>query len=294
ADMVALQENATRIGSEVVIERGEVSIGKHVRKAGGDFKAGDVTLSEGLCLSARDIALLSAMNHANVEVVRKPRIGVLATGDELVRPGGILGPAQIVAASLDGLLAQIEAWGSEAIDLGIAPDNRAAILAAAVRDDLDALVTLGGASVGDHDLVKQALSEGGLDVGFWKIAMRPGKPLISGTFRGRPFLGLPGNPVSAMICALLFLKPAIFKALGRCGPVWTFGQRPLAVALPPNDEREDYLRARLVEGLVVPHPVQDSGQLLPLALADVLALRPPRDPAKAAGSLIDVIFLDRD
>jgi molybdopterin molybdotransferase len=233
------------------------------------------------------------MDSPKVLATRRPRIAVLATGDELTRPGAARGPAQIVAASLDGLLAQIEAWGGEAIDLGIARDRAEDIAAAVVQtDQADMLVTLGGASVGDHDLVRAALGPEGLTLDFWKIAMRPGKPLMFGTYRGKPFLGLPGNPVSALVCALLFLKPALFKMTGDIAPPNRFGRMPLAKALPANDQRQDYLRAQVRDGRALSWPTQDSGELNPLAQSDVLIVRPPFDPAREPGSLVDILDLE--
>lgn len=293
ADMIVIQENTTPEPGAVMVRDGEIKPGKHIRRAGSDFQDGAALISSGHRLSARDVALLAAMDLAVVAVSRRPRIAVLATGDELVRPGEARGPAQIVAASLDGLLAQIEAWGGHAIDLGIARDKAEDIAAAAARaQDADMLVTLGGASVGDHDLVRSALGGDGLSLDFWKIAMRPGKPLMFGSYRGRPFLGLPGNPVSALVCSLLFLKPAIFAMAGDTDPPHRFVQMPLASGLPANDQRQDYLRAQLTGGQAVPWPTQDSGELKPLAMADALIVRPPFDLAKAPGETVDVLFLE--
>jgi molybdopterin molybdotransferase len=293
ADMIVIQENTTPDSGGVIVREGEVKPGKHIRRAGTDFRLGDALLGQGRRLSARDIALLSAMDSPKVLATRRPRIAVLATGDELTRPGAARGPAQIVAASLDGLLAQIEAWGGEAIDLGIARDRAEDIAAAVVQtDQADMLVTLGGASVGDHDLVRAALGPEGLTLDFWKIAMRPGKPLMFGTYRGKPFLGLPGNPVSALVCALLFLKPALFKMTGDIAPPNRFGRMPLAKALPANDQRQDYLRAQVRDGRALSWPTQDSGELNPLAQSDVLIVRPPFDPAREPGSLVDILDLE--
>lgn len=293
ADTIVIQENTTLEGETVIVREGEVHPGKHIRRMGSDFIDGETLLSPGRTLNARDVALLAAMDISRVAVFRRPRIAVLATGDELTRPGVPREPAQIVAASLDGLLAQIEAWGGEAIDLGIAKDKAEDIAAAAAKaHDADMLVTLGGASVGDHDLVRSALAGDGLNLDFWRIAMRPGKPLMFGRFREKPFLGLPGNPVSALVCSMLFLKPALYKSSGNANPPHHFAKLPLTTPLPKNDARQDYLRARIVDGSAKPHPVQDSGELRPLSLADILIVRPPFDPAKAPGEPISVLHLE--
>lgn len=293
ADMIVLQENATPDAGGVIVREGEIKPGKHIRRAGTDFRDGDDLLSSGHRLCARDVALLAAMDVAEVSVLRAPRIAVLATGDELVRTGEPRGPAQIVAASLDGILAQIEAWGGEPLDLGIARDEARAIAAAAAKaQDADMLITLGGASVGDHDLVRTALSSEGLALDFWKIAMRPGKPLMFGVYRNRPFLGLPGNPVSALVCSLLFLKPAILNMTGDTAQPHQFGRLPLAKSLPANDQRQDYLRAQIRDGRAAPWPTQDSGELNPLAQSEILIVRPPFDSAKNPGDTVDVMFLE--
>lgn len=293
ADMIVIQENATPDAGRVIVREGEVKPGKHIRRAGSDFRDGDALLSSGHRLTARDIALLAAMDIATVAVTRRPRIAVLATGDELVRAGNPRGPAQIVAASLDGLLAQIESWGGDPLDLGIARDKAQDIAAAAAQaQDADMLITLGGASVGDHDLVRAALGGDGLQLDFWKIAMRPGKPLMFGSYRGKPFLGLPGNPVSALVCSLLFLKPAIQALAGDLTPPWRMEVMELDAPLPGNDLRQDYMRAKIVERRIRPWPSQDSGELKPLAQADALIVRPPFDPARLVGSPVDVLLLE--
>jgi molybdopterin molybdotransferase len=219
----------------------------------------------------------------------------LATGDELVRPGAPRGATQIVAASLDGLLAQIEAWGGEPYDLGLAPDRLETIAAALGAADADMAVTLGGASAGEHDLVRQALSAAGVALDFWRIAMRPGKPMMFGRSGSRLYLGLPGNPVSALVCALLFLKPALGRMHGADESPLRLRRAAMSVAMGPNDAREDYVRASLdPDGRVMPFPVQDSGQLRPLAHASVLLVRPAHAPALAPGDAVDVIELSAD
>jgi molybdopterin molybdotransferase len=276
---------------------GAAPSGRHIRRAGLDFKKGDKPLKAGRRLNPRDIALAAAMNHPALPCVRPPRIGILATGDELVPPGGEPNEAQIIASSSFGLGAHILEWGGTVRDLGIARDDINDIRSkAAMSEGCDIFVTLGGASVGDHDLIQKALTPD-LKVAFWKIAMRPGKPLIHGRYRSIPFLGLPGNPVSALVCALLFLKPMIFRLLGNNAPAWRTSRARLATPLPANEQRQDYIRCHLAEQsdgstTAEPYPVQDSSMLRPYAAADGLIVRPPGDPAKAAGEPVSVLHLD--
>jgi molybdopterin molybdotransferase len=297
SDAVVIQENVTRATDAIVLAAdGAVVAGRHVRRAGLDFRAGDVLLSCGQRLGARELALAAAMNFADVPCARRPRVGILATGDELVAPGTQPGPDQIVSSTPYGLAADITRWGGEPILLGIARDTvddiRAKLAEAAT---FDIVVTIGGASVGDFDLVQKALSPE-LALQFWKIAMRPGKPLIHGTYFGARLLGLPGNPVSAFVCAQLFLKPLIFGLIGATEPVWTFVEARLASDLGINDTRQEYARARLERSadgswVVRPLPVQDSSMLRFLATADGLVVRPPHDPARTVGDLVSVLTL---
>lgn len=297
ANTIVIQENTKASGEEVHVVDGAASTGRHIRRAGLDFKKGDKLLKAGQRLSPRDIALAASMNHAALPCVRQPRIAILATGDELVPPGGEPGPAQIIASTSAGLAASVLDWGATVRELGIARDRIDDIrFKAAASDGADVFVTLGGASVGDHDLVQKALAPE-LKVAFWKIAMRPGKPLISGKYRSMPFLGLPGNPVSAMVCAQLYLKPLIYKLLGRTeAPLPPLSAR-LAGPLGANDQRQDYVRCGLRvdgEGFLVaePFPVQDSSMLRPYAHADGLIVRPPNDPARAKGESVSVLRLE--
>ncbi|HEY8565254.1 MAG TPA: gephyrin-like molybdotransferase Glp [Beijerinckiaceae bacterium] len=299
ADAVALQENAVRTGAEVTIS-GPVKPGQFVRPAGMDFREGDVLLTAGTRLDPRRLALAAAMGWADLPVRRRPRVGLLATGDELVRPGEALGPDQIVASNLYAVVRLVARAGGEAVDLGIAADTHeglAGSLETGFASGLDVLVTLGGASVGEHDLVQEALRRQGMELGFWRIALRPGKPLMHGRLGKLLFLGLPGNPVSAIVCGLIFLEPLLRALVGdpdagrdRTEPAI------LAVDLPGNDARQDYVRATLVprpDGLplVTPLPVQDSGMLSALARADALLVRPPHAPAAETGSLVRVLRL---
>ena len=296
ATTIVIQENTKREGDTVHVVDGAAPAGRHIRRAGIDFKKGDKILKAGRRLSARDIALAAAMNHAALPCVRPPRIAVLATGDEIVPAGAEPGPAQIIASSSPGVLANILDWGGTVRDLGIALDRVDDIrFKASAADGCDAFITLGGASVGEHDLIQKALVPE-LKVAFWKIAMRPGKPLIFGRYQSMPFLGLPGNPVSAFVCALLFLRPMILRLLGSTEPPWRSGSARLASPLPANDVRQEYLRCRLAtdaDGTVLaePFPVQDSSMLKPLALADALIVRPPGDPARGAGDVVSLVLL---
>jgi molybdopterin molybdotransferase len=297
ADSIILQENVTRSGDEIRLTADAIVVrGKHIRRAGHDFRAGDVLLPEGLRLGARDVALAAAMNHALLPCVRKPRVAILATGDELVPPGQVPGLDQIVSSSPAGLAADIASWGGEAVQLGIAADRAEDIRGRLERArDHDLIVTIGGASVGDYDLVQSALAPD-LAVDFWKIAMRPGKPLISGVYRGVPLLGLPGNPVSAFVCALLFIKPAIYRFTGASDAPLRLVEAELGAAIGPNDVRQDYCRATveaLEDGRLVatPLPVQDSGMLRFLASAQGLIVRPPHDPARRPGERVRVLPL---
>ena len=300
ADTVVIQENTERP------EPGRVSVlqpeaeGRHIRSGGQDFREGEVLLAAGLRLGAADVALAAAMNHAALPVFRRPRVAVLATGDELVQPGGTPGPGQIVASNSFALLALAEAAGAEAVDLGIARDDAGSLadrFAAAREAGADLLVTLGGASVGDHDLVQRALVAEGMELGFWRVAMRPGKPLMHGHLGPLQVLGLPGNPVSAIVCGMLFVHPLI-RAL--CGDRRA-AQDPsepavLAAPMAANDARQDYVRGRVVdaaEGLprVEPGARQDSSMLKALSEADCLVIRPPHAPAAEIGAPCRMIRL---
>jgi len=275
--------------------RETVVAGRYIRPAGLDFQQGSVGIAAGKRLSARDIGLAAAMNHPWLRVRRKPRIAILPTGDEIVRPGEPIGPNQIVSSNAFALGALIQAVGGEPVQLGIFPDDSDRI-ASAMRDirTADLLVTTGGASVGDHDLVRAGLTPEGLTLDFWQIAMRPGKPLMFGKVAGTPMLGLPGNPVSTVVCAVLFLRPMIEAMLGL--PREENGEETgqLAIDLPANDRRQDYLRAKLgraADGAVTVTPMarQDSSMLSLLSSADALAIRPPNAPAARAGDSIRFI-----
>ncbi|MBI1212223.1 MAG: molybdopterin molybdenumtransferase MoeA [Alphaproteobacteria bacterium] len=297
ADTVVIQENTKSDGTTVEVVDGQAPAGKHIRRAGLDFREGDILLRTGHRLTGRDIALAAAMNHTRLDVRRRPRVAILATGDELVPPGTIPGPGQIVGSSAAGLSADVIAWGGTVRDLGIAHDEVTDIrFKSEAAQTANLFVTLGGASVGDHDLIQKALADD-LDVAFWKIAMRPGKPLIFGRYKSVPFLGLPGNPVSAMVCAHIFLKPMIYALQGYDGPAHETRQARLTRALPANDERQDYVRAVFRstpegQGDVEPFPVQDSSMMRTMSAANCLIVRPPGDPARAQGATVNVMLLD--
>lgn len=301
ADAVLIQENARREG-EAVVALEPVAPGRHVRRRGLDFAEGERLLPAGTRLSPAALGLAAAANHPFLSVARRPRVGVLATGDELVPPGTDPGPDRIVASNFPALAALVAEAGGEAIDLGIAPDDTAALgraIATARGAGLDVLVTVGGASVGEHDLVRATLAEAGMRLAFWRIAMRPGKPLMSGDLDGLAVLGLPGNPVSSLVCGALFLAPLVARLAGVADATPPLEPARLGAAVPANGEREDYMRARTVgvapDGLpeVVPFDVQDSSMLSLLAAADVLLVRPPGAPAAAAGDPCRVLRLAR-
>jgi molybdopterin molybdotransferase len=297
-DTIVIQENTVREGDAVVITVTSGK-GKHVRVEGLDFKRGAVLLTKGRRLSDRDLALAAAMNHPTLPVHRCPKVALLATGDELIMPGDTPGFGQIVYSNGYATLALARREGCEVVDLGIVPD-RLAETAAGVRRarevGADILVTSGGASVGDYDLVREALAAEGLALSFWKVALRPGRPMMHGRLGPMHVLGLPGNPVSAYVCAVLFLIPLIRQLAGRGDVAPAPETARLGRDLPANDERADYLRAVLTTGsdgipVATPAPVQDSSMLMPLARADCLLVREPFAPAAKAGDRCSIIRL---
>ena len=299
-DTVVIQENTTREADTVVVTTGE-GTGRHVRAEGLDFRRGTVLLARGRRLSDRDLALAAAMNHPRLPVHRRPKLAVLATGDELVVPGCTPKFGEIVYSNGYATMALARREGCEVLDLGIVPD-RLDETAAAVRRarDLgtDVLVTSGGASVGDYDLVQKALTLEGLALSFWKVALRPGRPMMHGRIGSTHVLGLPGNPVSAYVGAILFLVPLLRRLSGRGDVELAHEEALLGCDLPANDERADYLRATLTPGpggvaLATPSKLQDSSLLTPLAGADCLLVRLPHAPASKAGDKCSIIRLDR-
>jgi molybdopterin molybdotransferase len=297
ADTIVIQEN-TKAGNGLVTVLEPPAQGRHIRRAGLDFKAGQSALAAGTLLTPRHLALLAGMNLPELSVHRRPRIGLLATGNELVKLGQTPGANQIVASSGFGLAAMIERWGGEPVMLGIVRDETAEIVKALrAAGDCDLLVTLGGASVGDHDLVQDALKAAGGALDFWKIAMRPGKPLMFGRVGSLPLLGLPGNPVSALVCALLFLRAAVLKMTGRSDIALPLTVAKAGQPLPANDQRQDYIRASLMRdaqgGLTVsPFKVQDSSMLSLLAQSGALIVRRPHAPPLAVGEAVEILLLD--
>ena len=297
-DTVVIQEVTTRKGDVVTIERPE-SKGRYVRPEGYDFKTGAALLAKGHRLTTRDVGLAAAMNHATVPVHRRPRMAVLATGDELVAPGTPPAVSQIVSSNSFALIAIGQREGAEMLDLGVAPDRLDAIVAAVQRAraaGVDVLVTSGGASVGEHDFVRQAFASEGMALSFWKIAMRPGKPLMHGRLGGMSVLGLPGNPVSSFVCAAVFLVPLLRKLAGRSDISLPTARALLGCALPANGPRADYMRANLAtaaDGTLVatPFPSQDSSLLVTLSRADCLVIRPPLAPAVEPGAACDILNL---
>ncbi|MEQ1710472.1 MAG: gephyrin-like molybdotransferase Glp [Hyphomicrobium sp.] len=297
ADAIVIQENVRRDGDRVVVTDGTPDPG-HIRPRGGDFAEGRVLLEAGRRLDARALTLAAAAGHAALVVHRRPVVAILATGDELVPPGTMPGRDQIISSNPVGLAAMVRAAGGEPRLLGIAHDTAADLAAKiALAEGADVLVTIGGASVGDHDLVAPALREAGVILGFWKIAMRPGKPMMFGTRGALRVLGLPGNPVSSLICARVFLLPLLTRLAGRADAALRDQSARLAVAIESNGPRQHYMRATLetadpAAALVRPAPSQDSSLLAPLAEADCLIVRPPGAPALAAGEIVPILTLD--
>ncbi len=298
ADAVIIQEDTIAHGAEITITEPAVA-GRHIRVAGVDFRAGDLLLRAGIRLNERHLALAAAMNYAQLPVRCRPKVAILATGDELVMPGGNPGPGQIVCSNAYALRALAHDEGAQTIDLGIAPDTIEAT-AQGIRRARDAgahiLMTTGGASVGDHDLVKRSLESEGVTMAFWRIAMRPGKPMMHGRLGAMRVIGLPGNPVSAYVCGFLFVVPLIRKLLGQSVVRHRIESARLGRDVAANDEREDYLRARLErreDGTLIATPVdhQDSSLLANLAVARALVVRRPLAPPAKAGEACDILRL---
>ncbi len=297
ADAILIQEDARREEQTVVVEA-PVARGRHIRRAGGDFRNGETVLTAGTRLAVRHLALAAAADHATLPVVRRPRVKIYATGDELYPPGGAEASHAIVDSNGPALAAMLRTAGAEITDRAILPDDETAIRhLAAAAGEADLVVTIGGVSVGDRDLVRRLLPEHGFRTDFWRIAIKPGKPLLFGHIGGTPLIGLPGNPVSALVTACLFVVPALLRLQGvpaaECAPrSW---RARLAEDLPANGSRRTYLRGvtRWAGGtaMVGPLPVQDSAHLSSLARADVLIRREPHAPPAAAGEMVAVLPL---
>jgi len=289
ADRIVIQEDVTRTDACITINATED--GRHIRPAGADFKTGD-HVEPGPITPAR-IALLAAMNIAEVPVYRRPVVALISTGDELVVPGETPGPDQIVSSNIYAVAAIIEAAGGIARILPIAPDTVSGLRAVLdLARGADMIVTLGGASVGDHDLVAQVAGDAGLALDFYKVAMRPGKPLMAGRLGDAVMIGLPGNPVSAFVCAHVFLRPALDRMLGGAGDALPRVVHPLAEAIGPNGGREHYMRAVRTDQAVRVFQRQDSALLSVLDAANTLVVRPPNDAAHDVGDLVETIPLD--
>ncbi len=295
ATAVVIQEDTTRTDSAVTIHTA-AQAGRHIRRAGQDFAIGDAVVPTGKRLNARDIGLAAAADHPWLAVHRAPRVAILATGDEIALPGEPVPAGGIISSNSHALAALVRAAGGAPTVLPIAPDDLDAIAAASdAAAGFDLLLTSGGASVGDHDLVQKALAQRGLELDFWKIAMRPGKPLIHGRLHtpigAVPLIGLPGNPVSAIVCAVLYLVPAIKRLSGLADTSVPTSRAVLGGVVRANDGRMDFMRARLENGVVTPFPVQDSAMMRILAQADALLIRPPHAPAAGLGDEVDIIRL---
>jgi molybdopterin molybdotransferase len=298
ADTVIIQENAEASRAQVNINVPAQRLGQHIRRQGLDFAKGQSLLRRGTLLGAREIGLAAAMNWPKLPVVRRPKVAIFTTGDELVPPGQTPRPDQIVSSNSFALSAFVRRFGGEPLDLGIIPDKINAISRAIRKaEGADVLLTTGGASVGDHDLVQASLKAEGIGLDFWKIALRPGKPLMFARDGKRRILGLPGNPVSALVCARIFLKPLIFALLGLPPDNDDTVKARLGVALPANDLRQDYLRAKVVRDAdgsyrATPFALQDSSMQRALSEAQGLIIRAPHAPEAREGELVDLILLD--
>jgi molybdopterin molybdotransferase len=299
ADAVVIQENTKRDGDNVEVEKPSPA-GRHIRVQGLDFKAGETLLNAGHRLSARDLALAAGMNHPLVPVHRRPKVALFATGDELVPPGVDPSAGQIVSSNTFALAALARGEGADVADLGIVADRLDDTVDAVRRaraTGADILVTSGGASVGEYDLVQKAFAAEGMTLSFWRLALRPGRPLMHGRIGPTHVLGVPGNPVSAYICGFLFLVPLIRTLSGRRDLTPAAESAVLGCDLPENDERADYLRAALKAGprglVATPFAVQDSSMMLPLAKADCLVIREPYEPAAKAGGACRIVKFER-
>ncbi|MER9774073.1 gephyrin-like molybdotransferase Glp [Mesorhizobium sp. M0220] len=297
ADTIVIQENVRDLGRGVVEVTEPTVQGRNIRRLGLDFAKGDVLLHKGRLLDPAALSLAASANHPEVGVVKRPLVAIIATGDELLQPGSELGPDQIISSNAYGVAAAAQSVGARVLDLGIAPDRREAIAALvekAVKAGANVIVTLGGASVGDHDFVHDVLTGQGMTLDFWKIAMRPGKPLMFGRLGDIRCIGLPGNPVASLVCTQLFLKPLLARLGGRAFQQ-DMREARLGAAMPANDLRQDYVRAVVTDDagtlVATPFGIQDSSMLKMLADANGLIVRAPFTPAAAAGAACDVLML---
>lgn len=289
ATQVVIQEDVNRDG-DVITVKPNADQQVYIRPVGRDFKTGD-TIGAPRRLTPALVALAASMNNPEVIVARRPKVAIIATGNELVMPGEDPGPAQIIASNSFALAAIAESEGADARLLPIAKDTTESLEAAfALAADADLIVTIGGASVGDYDLVGEVAGSMGLDRAFYKIAMRPGKPLMAGRLGGRAMLGLPGNPVSSIVCGHIFMRPLLRAMQGLPKAALTTRTAPLAEAVGANGPREHYMRAMLKEGRLKVAERQDSALLTVLADANTLVIRPPHDPPRDAGA--EVMFIE--
>ena len=288
ADAIVIKKIPNERGETVLVNEGAKS-GTFIRPAGLDFSEDDILIPAGMRMTARHVGLMAAMNVPWMMAYRRPRVAILATGDEIVMPGDPVGRNQIVSSNAIALAAFVQAMGGHPVLLGIAPDDRDGLrhMAAGIVGN-DILVTTGGASVGDHDLVQDVLSDRGMNVDFWRIAMRPGKPLMFGEIDRIPVLGLPGNPVSSLVCAMIFLRPILAKMQGLKEVNQDIHRMVSASDLPENDRRQDYLRATIENDeshveTVRAFSKQDSSMMATLTKSDALIIREPLAPALEAG-----------
>ncbi|TPJ72490.1 gephyrin-like molybdotransferase Glp [Mesorhizobium sp. B2-7-1] len=297
ADTIVIQENVRDLGNRKIEVTEPTAEARNIRRAGLDFGQGDVLLNKGRELDAAALSLAASANHPALSVVRRPLVAIIATGDELLPPGSALGPDQIISSNAYGVAAAAQSVGARALDLGIAADRKEAIAALvrkAVEANADVIVTLGGASVGDHDLIHDVLIGEGMTLDFWKIAMRPGKPLMFGRLGNVRCIGLPGNPVASIVCSQLFLKPLLARLGGRDHRQDVRAAR-LGAAMQANDVRQDYVRAVVREEagalIATPFGIQDSSMLRMLADANGLIVREPFAPAAETGAECSVLML---
>lgn len=292
-DTVVIQEDVIISDNYIIINNKEKQF-QHTRKKGLEYKKGQILINKGKVLKPRDIALAASMNYTKLPVYKKPKIAVISTGDEIVLPGSKDAEYKIITSNSYGILSYIKNLGGEGVDCGIAKDT-----VESIKDKLilakgaDIIVTLGGASIGDYDLIQKSLKDN-LKVGFWKIAMRPGKPLIYGTVYKSKFLGLPGNPVSSMVCSQLFLKPMIEKFIGLKNKKinTSLSHAVLGLDLPKNDNREDYIRARLIDNIAHPFKKQDSSMLANFQKSNIYIIRPPHSNALKKGDRVPILWID--
>jgi molybdopterin molybdotransferase len=299
ADAVIMQEQATARGNQVSFEK-IPKIGQSIRRKGFDFVEGKELLPAGVGLTPAMLNLAASANYPELQVTRRPKLAILATGDELVPPGSEIGPDQIVASNSYGLIPLLAPYADKVIDLGIVRDDKKELekaILAAFDYGVEVLITTGGASVGERDYVQEVLRDLGVQLDFWKILMRPGKPLMFGT-RGKTLVfGLPGNPISAFVTATVLVRPALRLMTGHTDPFWPFMGVPLAADLPPNNERRHFVRAKLNRNEIgfleaVPIAETDSNHSSSLAEADALIIQPENDPGTPAGEIVEIIPLN--